>query len=330
MNPTDPAELEGTAYLSLQNPCNASCPMCLSWRDDSVLTAGTVRDALRALADEGWQRVIFTGGEFVTHPDFDALLTLTGRLGLDFGFITNGTVLEPGHDWLLDSPRLAKVVYSRDFADPERHATWRKLPAFPEQDITQALARISDRGVFCQLNTVLMPTNADDLADFTTLPFWPSLHLWHLIPVKGAIARTWNEETRRRLRTTVATLHATPGPGPTLISPLPSGFADIPLTEVRTSRPTGSAVRGRSCTVELGQLYIDASGHVLPCNSIAWEERRTIGFGNLHEESAKAILARRRHALATAHNSGRLGCHACDPLNFATNIRRGSGGPAPE
>ncbi|MBC3839455.1 radical SAM protein [Streptacidiphilus sp. 4-A2] len=293
--------------------------MCLSWRDDSVLPAATVRDTLRALAGQGWRRVIFTGGEFVTHPDFDALLELTAQLGLDFGFITNGTVLDPAYDALLDSPRLTKAVLSRDFADPQRHANWRKLPAFSDQVIAEVFARLSARGVFCQVNTVLMPSNADDLPGFPGLPFWPALDLWHLIPVKGAMAKGWTEESRGRFAATAAELGGAPGPGPTLISPLPSGFAELPLAEIRGSRPTEAAVRGRSCTVELAQLYIDASGHVLPCNSIAWEQRRTIGFGNLHEEPAEAILARRSRALESSHNSARLGCHACDPLNFAAN-----------
>ncbi|MFB7666280.1 radical SAM/SPASM domain-containing protein [Kitasatospora sp. NPDC056138] len=321
MTSIDPAGEEGTAYLSLQNPCNASCPMCLSWRDDSILPPKAVFDTVRALADQGWRRLLFTGGEFVTYPEFDALLELTAQLGLDFGFITNGTVLDPAYDALLDSPGLTKVVLSRDHADPERHANWRKLPAFSDQVIADVFARLSARGVFCQVNTVLMPSNADDLAAFVDLPFWPSMDLWHLIPVKGPMARGWTDESRRRFAATVAELSAAPGPAPTLISPIPSGFAELPLAEVRTSRPTETAVRGRSCAVELGQLYIDASGHVLPCNSIAWEERRTIGFGSLHEESPEVILDRRRRALDSAHNSDRLGCHACDPLNFAANAR---------
>ncbi|MEV6777756.1 radical SAM protein [Streptomyces syringium] len=319
MNPVDPAGLEGTAYLSLQNPCNASCPMCLSWRDDSALPPDAVRGTLRALADDGWRRVIFTGGEFVTYPDFDELLDLTDRLGLDFGFITNGTVLDPARDDLLDSPRLTKVVLSRDFGDPERHAHWRKLPVFSDEAIADAFARLSARGVFCQVNTVLMPTNADLLDEFPRMPFWPSIDLWHLIPVKGAMAKGWKEELRARFAAQAAALAAAPQPGPRIVGPVPSGFADAPLLHIRSSRPTEVSVRDRTCAVERAQLYIDASGHVLPCNSIAWEERRTIGFGNLHEDSPRTVLERRRQALAADHNAERRGCHACDPLNFDTN-----------
>ncbi|MFI9306956.1 radical SAM protein [Streptomyces triculaminicus] len=319
MTPTDPAGLPGTAYLSLQNPCNASCPMCLSWRDDSALPIAAVRDTVRALADQGWQRLIFTGGEFVTYPGYDSLLALATDLGLDHGFITNGTALDPAYDALLDSPGLTKVVLSRDFADPARHAKWRKLPEFSEETIADVLARLSGRGVFCQVNTVLMPSNADALVDFPALPFWTSLHLWHLIPVKGPMARRWTHEARERFAATAEALEHGPGPGPTLVTPLPSGFAELPLADIRGSRPTEATVQGRSCAVERAQIYVDASGHVLPCNSIAWEERRTVGFGSLHDDPAHVILDRRRRALESDHNSERRGCHACDPLNFAVN-----------
>ncbi|MGW7412697.1 radical SAM protein [Streptomyces sp. NPDC054863] len=319
MTPTDPAVRPGTAYLSLQNPCNASCPMCLSWRDDSALPLAKILATVRILAEQGWQRLIFTGGEFVTYPGFAELLSLTGELGLDYGFITNGTVLDPSHDDLLDSPRLTKVVLSRDFADPRRHADWRKLPLFPDDVITDVFARLSGRGVFCQVNTVLMPFNADVLTDFPGLPFWPSIHLWHLIPVKGAMARGWTAEGRRRFAVTTAALEHRSGPGPALVGPLPSGFAELPLPDIRGSRPTEATVRGRSCAVERSQLYIDASGHVLPCNSIAWEERRSIGFGDLNVDPPEVVLDRRRRALEIDHNSDRRGCHACDPLNFAMN-----------
>jgi radical SAM protein with 4Fe4S-binding SPASM domain len=334
MTAPDPAGLEGTAYLSLQNPCNASCPMCLSWRDDSVLPLAAVLDAVVVLAEEGWRRIIFTGGEFATYPGFDELLRRTDECGLDFGFITNGTVLDPAREELFGSPRLTKVVLSRDFADPERHASWRKLPVFSDAAITRAFADLSARGVFCQVNTVLMPSNADDLPHFPALPYWPSLDVWHLIPVKGAMAKTWTEQSRARLAETWAALsagltiddsgpghHPTPV-GPTLIGPIVSGFADVPLQQIRSSRPTEAAVHGHICGVEQGQIYVDASGHVLPCNSIAWEERRTVGFGNLHADSMRTVLQRRTRALAAQHNAARRGCHACDPLNFAANAAR--------
>lgn len=320
-NIIDPALLDGTAYISLQNPCNASCPMCLSWRDDSTLPFESVRDALRALAAQGWRLVIFTGGEFIDYPNITELVELTTDLGMNFGFITNGTALSADHNGTLNSPSLCKVVLSRDFSDPEHHAHWRRLPVFSDGEIAEIFARLAARHVFCQVNTVLMPRNVDDLSNFAGLPFWSSLHQWHLIPVKGPMAKSWTEEQRARFATVAADLNDGLTPGPTVISPLPSGFADLPLLEIRSSRPTESAVRGRSCTVERRQLYIDASGHVLPCNSIDWDHRRTIGFGNLREESAESILNRRRYALEADHNRERTGCHACDPLNFSVNSR---------
>lgn len=313
----DPVAAGSVCYLSLQNPCNASCPMCLSWRDGSALPAASVAGLIQELARQHWDTILFTGGEFVTFPGVADLLAVVREVGLDIGFITNGTALTSDYETLLTGLRIRKVVLSRDFADAGQHARWRRLPEFCDDELRIVLARLADGGAYIQVNTVLMPSNVDQLTAFPAIEFWPVVNAWHLIPVKGPIARGWSTQLRADTLRAVDSVRANSATC-AVVGP---SFFRAPIEDVRASRPTEQAVRGRDCRVERSQIYVDASGEVLPCNSIAWECRRTVGFGNLNDTAPAEILRRRTRALAVNHNAARVGCHACDPLNMRQNTR---------
>jgi radical SAM protein with 4Fe4S-binding SPASM domain len=301
-------------YLALQNPCNARCPMCLSWRDDSMLPQDRVLGLIQELAAQNWETIMFTGGEFVTLPGIADIVTLIREVGLGVGFITNGTALTTQYAGLLDKLAVRKVVLSRDFPDSERHARWRDLPVFDDRELSAVLGRLAEAGAHVQVNTVLMPSNSDLLARFPQIYFWPVVDTWHLIPIKGPIARGWTEHGRERVRLTLEHME-----GELTCNVVGPAFFAAPIDDVRQSRPTERVVRGRTCQVEWSQIYVDASGSVLPCNSIAWEHRAVVGFGNLNTNSPQEILRERARALAANHNAARTGCHACDPLNLHLN-----------
>ena len=170
------------------------------------------------------------------------------------------------------------------------------------------------------MNTVLMPSNVDDLAAFPKLDFWDVLESWHIIPVKGHLASGWNETLRERAVAELRRVSRTGG-CVEVIGPLCSGFGSQPLGQLRKGRYTEAAATGLNCVALQRLLYIDAAGDVLPCNSISWEFRHQLRFGNLNHERLGDILSRRQERLEHSKGRDARACFACDPLNVSNNQR---------
>lgn len=87
-----------TVELDLTNLCNHRCPECSGWyfqnRDQSYLPFVLLKDIIRQLAKAGVRGLIFTGGgEPLCHPQVNEAVKLAHGLGLDIGFITNGSLI---------------------------------------------------------------------------------------------------------------------------------------------------------------------------------------------------------------------------------------------
>ncbi|MBV6896582.1 radical SAM protein [Xanthomonas euvesicatoria] len=321
--------LENIAYLSLQNPCNAKCPMCLSWRDGTVLGVDLIVELIEALADDGWNTIIFTGGEFCTHPGFDRIVETIEKLDIKTGCITNGySLFSTDAENFFERTKFSHLIYSRDFASSTEHSKFRKLPEWSDDMLAEKFSALSaKKDVSIQINTVLTFQNYRTLSGFLELPFWNHVNSWHIIPVKGPMAKRWSEED---IEHTKQVLRYVDGcckeKGKAFFSPDIYGFTDLDLAEISNSRPTQAQVLGKKCLVQEHAIYLDASGIILPCNSIDWASRATVGFGKLGEESAYGILTKRRAMLAKEHNCERVGCQGCDPLNVQKNIALRSAG----
>lgn len=311
------------AYLSLQNPCDASCPMCLSWRNEGRLPLECALDAIRALPLFGFDELVLSGGEFGLYSEIDPVLQACRETPLKLGFITNGRSLAgpPAERLSSDSDRISQAIYSRDFPDPWEHARWRRLPRYSDTTITAAFRGLADAGSRIQINTVLMPQNISALSSFKHLPFWDLVDEWQLIPVKGPIARTWRPEDLHEMKRIGKSAD-----DPLLVRALGMlalSFVEVDIRDIQAGRPTRQLLVGRSCSRQESSIYIDASGHVLPCNSIDWGFRSVVGFGDLRIAPMQEILQTRQQAMLTEHNADRVGCNSCDPLNLRFNMNRG-------
>jgi MoaA/NifB/PqqE/SkfB family radical SAM enzyme len=294
--------------------------MCNSWRSNSNLTADVAFGIIEALFEDGWNEIVFTGGEFVGHPRALEIIQRASQAQLKLGYITNGTVFLDEFKGFLHVSGLKQVIYSRDFADGERHARFRALV-----NIDMALPAVSrclsDGGVDFGVNTVLMPENVGELERFPDLPFWENVTRWQIIPVKGPMAKGWTDIRRDEACRTIERLRSRlTRQRLDFIDPLISGLGRLPSSVLQRSLYTEHLVGDCACTVLARLLYIDASGQVLPCNSISWEYRHKVGYGNAKQEDMKGILRRRRASLAISPSRDARACYACDPLNVRNNL----------
>lgn len=87
-----------TVELDMTNLCNHKCPECSGWyfqnRGSDYLRKNLAENIIKQLAQAKIRGLIFTGGgEPLCHPDVIPALKLAHKLGLDIGFITNGSLI---------------------------------------------------------------------------------------------------------------------------------------------------------------------------------------------------------------------------------------------
>lgn len=87
-----------TVELDMTNLCNHRCPECSGWyfqnRNSDFLSLDLASDIVRQIAKAGVRGLIFTGGgEPLCHPHIKEVVRLAYNLGLDVGFITNGSLI---------------------------------------------------------------------------------------------------------------------------------------------------------------------------------------------------------------------------------------------
>jgi MoaA/NifB/PqqE/SkfB family radical SAM enzyme len=87
-----------TIELDMTNVCNHRCPECSGWyfqnRDPESLPIDLACDIIRQLSKAQVRGIIFTGGgEPLCHPQIKEAVKLAYDLGLDVGFITNGSLI---------------------------------------------------------------------------------------------------------------------------------------------------------------------------------------------------------------------------------------------
>jgi len=87
-----------TVELDMTNICNHRCPECSGWyfkdRGNDYLSKRLAKDIVEQLAKAKIRGLIFTGGgEPLCNSWTTDIVSMANRLGLDIGFITNGSLI---------------------------------------------------------------------------------------------------------------------------------------------------------------------------------------------------------------------------------------------
>ncbi len=118
-------------YLTYR--CNARCPFCAIWKDDTVdrsdeARIGAISSNIAALARAGVKIVDFTGGEPLLHPDLPEALAAVGRKGIRTTVTTNGVIYGERAREL--AGRVNILQFSLHGPDAERHDEVTGTPSF--------------------------------------------------------------------------------------------------------------------------------------------------------------------------------------------------------
>ncbi len=185
-----------TVNYHLWRPCNMKCGFCFaSFQDiDSrILPKGHLgrEDSLTVvelLAEAGFRKINFAGGEPTLCPWLPDLISRARELGLTTSVVTNGSRLT--RQWLDSvSGYLDWVALSIDSVDPctlfRIGRTTRSGP-MSERDYLQRTDMLSERDIRVKVNTVVTRFNLmEDLTDFIIEAHPERWKLLQVLPVEG-------------------------------------------------------------------------------------------------------------------------------------------------
>ncbi|WNI15293.1 viperin family antiviral radical SAM protein [Actinacidiphila sp. ITFR-21] len=175
-------------------PCNMHCGFCFAQFKDvrrDVLPAGHLpaRDALRvvdALADEGFQKITFAGGEPFLCPWLPDLVARAHQRGMVTSIVTNGSLVK-------DVTGLAGVldwlVLSVDSLVPDvltRLGRTTAGRAIPEHAYRSLCLDVRNAGISLKINTVVTRANlGEDLSSFLLDAAPRRWKILQMLPIDG-------------------------------------------------------------------------------------------------------------------------------------------------
>lgn len=186
-----PTEKIPSVNFHLWAPCNMRCKFCFAGFLDvkrDVLPKGHLNreDCVRvveALADAGFAKINFAGGEPTLCAWLGDLLRTAKARGLATSIVTNGTRVSP--QWLNGvNGDLDWIALSVDTVDPAKlRATGRATPRGPmsERDYLKIAADIREGGFGLKINTVVTTVNQDE--DFTDFILRARPARWKILQV---------------------------------------------------------------------------------------------------------------------------------------------------
>ena len=177
-------------------PCNMRCGFCFAqFLDvkDSILPKGHLERedciaVVRLIAEAGFEKINFAGGEPTLCPWLPDLLRTARAGGMTASIVTNGAKITG--EWLdAVSEWLDWLTLSVDTVDPERNLrSGRTTTAGPlgEPDYLQIVNLVKARGIRLKINTVVSADNYDDdLTGFVREARPERWKIFQALPVAG-------------------------------------------------------------------------------------------------------------------------------------------------
>ena len=180
----------------LWKPCNMKCRFCFATFQDvgqEDLPDGHLfrEESLRiveALAEAGFDKINFAGGEPILCPWLPDLIRRAREMELTTSIVTNGSFVSP--EWLdrVDGC-LDWMAVSIDTVDPVKlNLMGRRTPSGPlsEADYLRVTDMLRQRGIRLKINTVVTRINyAEELAGFIAKARPERWKLLQVLPVRG-------------------------------------------------------------------------------------------------------------------------------------------------
>jgi len=301
------------AFIRLTSQCNAKCEMCSVWqRKPEFFSIEGIIKLLSSLKEMGINKIIFTGGEPTLYSEFSRLNKYLSDNCIEFGVITNGSVLVNRWNKIFKYIEPKFVVFSLDGADRDYHDRNRKIDNLTNK-VIEGINFAVQKDVKVIINTVITKDNFRLIEEFASADFMKYIIEWHWIPVKFVprlllSIKQWQElfKSYKKIKKENKKLN--------IISPFDFIENEIAFTKFAKGNYTSKFYNKHSCYISKNMIFIDNNGDVFRCNACDYNLKKDVYFGNINVKEAKEIINEAKDNILDKPK-----CAHCDPRNQLFN-----------
>ncbi len=309
------------AFIRLLTTCNAHCQMCSVWkRKKEELSLKKLFSMLKTLKKNGFNRVIFTGGEPTLYSKFKELNKFLEKEKIDFGLISNASKInEKSWKKLFPYKNPTGLILSLDSVDGKYHESMRGIEKLSKK-VFSAVNVATKEGVFISINTVITKKNYKFLFDFLEYPFFRAVGEWHWIPVKFNDEFALNEKEWVELKEIYSKIKQKISESNfkvKLITTFDFEENTKSFSLLEKQDFTSNYYSCNNCSIAKKMVFIEMNGNVFRCNSFDDSLQKDVLFGNLNETDLNSIISSTENKLILKSPK----CMNCDPRNQMFNKR---------
>ncbi len=161
----------GRVLWEITNTCNYNCSYCIfsseTKKYEDELTTNEVKQVIKALKENNFTYIKFTGGEPFTRKDMIEILEYASNLEFDMDISTNASLITKEIAIALKKIKFAMVHVSLDGYSKELHEYVRGKNTF--EPTLRGIKYLTENNIYTRIGTVIYKQNEDKLEEIIKL-----------------------------------------------------------------------------------------------------------------------------------------------------------------
>jgi len=312
--------------VRLLKRCTAKCLMCDFWKDKSSgMSFSNLKKIINQCKKNNVKEICFTGGEPTSYEHFFDAVNYLKLKGLDYSFITNGSLLSKTFvEKLMHFPP-RRIYLSIDSPKSEFHDAVRGFPGLLRRIFLglKELNKYKNRPKII-INCVISNENYKDVPDLIKLSERKYFDEINLMQIKGM--PKWNLSFDQILdynQNIVPLINENLQKYNVLLrfgSPYIFGLGGQELDDSTKGVYSREYYKKNKCSILGSMLFIETNGDVFPCNNTPYYGD-AFKCGNIFENDLAEILVSKKMNMVRTKMCGSALCTGCDPINRAINAQ---------